>query len=298
MRHFLVAGAIARLARGVVEPAATTVLISLPGRVQRGASRAPRTGVGAVPVAAIAVTAQEKDAAAVKPRADDKPKRVQAPPRSGGRAGHARGDMRSREAPSRAPTGDSARGPGVCETPGPHPVTRRRRASSTSAQADPASRSGQIHAVFNVHRQSWCKRCGSTPRARRARRRKRRACATACSRWPYGSSAPSGASSCTSPRRSPGSRRGARLPAPSAPRPDALRHGACLTPAAVSLPTAGAPRCLPASWRHVKDITPFRRAADRLNEPLWATVPASHTTYACSRIIRASVLFLTLLYNA
>src|SRR5262249_29623870 len=205
----------------------------------------------------------------------------------GGRAGHARGDMRSREAPSRAPTGDSARGPGVCETPGPHPVTRRRRASSTSAQADPASRSGQIHAVFNVHPQSWCKRCGSTPRAWRARRRKRRACATACSRWPYGSSAPSGASSCTSPRRSPGSRRGARLPAPSAPRPDALRHGACLTPAAVSLPTAGAPRCLPASWRHVKDITPFRRAADRLNEPLWATVPASHTTHACSRIIRA-----------
>ena len=173
MRHFLVAGAIARLARGVVEPAATTVLISLPGRVQRGASRAPRTGVGAVPVAAIAVTAQEKDAAAVKPRADDKPKRVQAPPRSGGRAGHARGDMRSREAPSRAPTGDSARGPGVCETPGPHPVTRRRRASSTSAQADPASRSGQIHAVFNVHRHA--RRCRNTKRntSRRARRRTR-----------------------------------------------------------------------------------------------------------------------------
>src|SRR2546426_460474 len=39
------------------------------------------------------------------------------------------------EALNRAPTGDSARGPGVDETPGPHPLTRRRPDSSTSAHA-------------------------------------------------------------------------------------------------------------------------------------------------------------------
>src|SRR5437899_2506615 len=39
------------------------------------------------------------------------------------------------EALNRAPTGDSARGPGVDETPGPHPLTRRRPESSTSAHA-------------------------------------------------------------------------------------------------------------------------------------------------------------------
>src|SRR6266436_1596469 len=41
------------------------------------------------------------------------------------------------EALNRAPTGDSARGPGVDETPGPHPLTRRRPESSTSAHATP-----------------------------------------------------------------------------------------------------------------------------------------------------------------
>jgi hypothetical protein len=152
MRHFLSAGAIARLARGVVEPAPAAVLIPLAGRAQGRVPGALRTGVGAVAVATIAVATQEEHAPAVAARADHKAKRVQAPPRSGGRAGHARGDMRSREAPSRAPTGDSARGPGVCETPGPHPVTRRRPASSTSARAALASRSVQIAAVLDVHR--------------------------------------------------------------------------------------------------------------------------------------------------
>jgi succinate dehydrogenase / fumarate reductase flavoprotein subunit len=42
-----------------------------------------------------------------------------------------------KKALNRAPTGDSARGPGVDETPGPHPLTRRRPESSTSAQATP-----------------------------------------------------------------------------------------------------------------------------------------------------------------
>src|SRR5438445_5850113 len=41
------------------------------------------------------------------------------------------------EALNRAPTGDSARGPRVDETPGPHPLTRRRPESSTSAHATP-----------------------------------------------------------------------------------------------------------------------------------------------------------------
>lgn len=54
---------------------------------------------------------------------------------------------------NRAPSRDSARGPGVCETPGPHPVTRRRPASSTSAPAPSATRPVQIPPLFEVHRQ-------------------------------------------------------------------------------------------------------------------------------------------------
>src|SRR5947209_11305788 len=54
---------------------------------------------------------------------------------------------------NRAPTGDSARGPGVDETPGPHPLTRRRPESSTSAHTTPASRLVQIPAVSEVRRQ-------------------------------------------------------------------------------------------------------------------------------------------------
>src|SRR5437899_11174590 len=53
---------------------------------------------------------------------------------------------------NRAPTGDSARGPGVDETPGPHPLTRRRPESSTSAHTTPASRLVQIPAVSEVRR--------------------------------------------------------------------------------------------------------------------------------------------------
>ena len=85
MRHFLRAGAIPGLARGVVEPAPATVLIPPSGGPPRGLPRPLRTGFGAVAVAAIAAATQEKDAPAVAARADDKPKRVQAPPRSGGR---------------------------------------------------------------------------------------------------------------------------------------------------------------------------------------------------------------------
>jgi len=94
MRHFLPAGAIAGLAGRVVQPPASTVLVALSGGPQRGLTRPLRTPRGAVAIPVIAVAAEEKDAPAVDARADDKAKRVQAPPRSGGRAGHARGDMR------------------------------------------------------------------------------------------------------------------------------------------------------------------------------------------------------------
>lgn len=94
MRHFLLARSIACLARGVVQAAPTAVLIASAGGAQRRPPCLLRTRRCAIPIAAIAVPAEEEDAAAVDARANDKPKRVQAPPRSGGRAGHARGDMR------------------------------------------------------------------------------------------------------------------------------------------------------------------------------------------------------------
>ena len=135
MRHILAAGAIVGLPGGVVEAAAPAVLIPPPGGAQRGPARALRAAGGAVAVTAVAMAAEEEDAPAVGPGADDEPKRVQTPPRSDGRAGHVRGDMRSRRRRVAPPSGDSARGPGVYETPGPHPLTRRRLASSTSAHA-------------------------------------------------------------------------------------------------------------------------------------------------------------------
>ena len=76
MRHFLPADAIARLACGVVEPAAAAVLIPSAGRPQRGLPRALCARLGAIAVTAIAVTTQEKDAPAVDACADDKTKRV------------------------------------------------------------------------------------------------------------------------------------------------------------------------------------------------------------------------------
>lgn len=94
MRHFLLPGPIARLPDGVVQATAATVLVPPPGRVQRRLPRLHATGPPAVAIPAIAVAAEEEDAAALGPRADDQPKRVQAPPRSGGWAGHVRGDMR------------------------------------------------------------------------------------------------------------------------------------------------------------------------------------------------------------
>jgi len=94
MRHFLPPGPVARLARGVVQTPTAAVLVASAGGAERRPPRLLRARRRAVAIAAIAVTAEEEDAAAVDTRADDKPKRVQAPPRSGGRAGHSRGDMR------------------------------------------------------------------------------------------------------------------------------------------------------------------------------------------------------------
>ena len=94
MRHFLLASPIARLAGRVVPPATTPVLIPSPRGAQRGVPRLPATRLATIAIAAIAVATEKEDAAAVDPRADDQAKRVQAPPRSGGQAGHARGDMR------------------------------------------------------------------------------------------------------------------------------------------------------------------------------------------------------------
>jgi hypothetical protein len=94
MRHFLPPSPVARLARGVTQPTAALVLVPSPGRAQRRLSRLHATGTPAIAITAIAVAAEEEDAAALGARADDQPKRVQAPPRSGGQAGHSRGVMR------------------------------------------------------------------------------------------------------------------------------------------------------------------------------------------------------------
>lgn len=94
MRHFLRPGPVARLARGVMQSTATPVLVASAGGAQGRLPRLHATGPTAVAITAIAVAAEEEDAAAINPRADDQAKRVQAPPRSGGWAGHARGDMR------------------------------------------------------------------------------------------------------------------------------------------------------------------------------------------------------------
>src|SRR5947207_14857837 len=63
---------------------------------------------------------------------------------------------------NRAPTGDSARGPGVDETPGPPPLTRRRPESSTPAHITPASRLVQIPAVSEVRRHAQGRRISPT----------------------------------------------------------------------------------------------------------------------------------------
>jgi hypothetical protein len=84
MRHFLLAGAIARLAGRVVPPAPAALLIPSAGVAHRRPPRLGATRRTAIPIAAIAVTTQIKDAPAVGACADDKPKGIQAPPRSGG----------------------------------------------------------------------------------------------------------------------------------------------------------------------------------------------------------------------
>ena len=94
MRHFLSAGAITRLARGVMQPATTRGLVLPPGGLQGGLPCPAGARLGAIPIPAVAVAAEEEHATAVDARADDKPKRVQAPPRSGGRAGHSHRNMR------------------------------------------------------------------------------------------------------------------------------------------------------------------------------------------------------------
>ena len=94
MRHFLLPGPVARLASSVAKATAAPVLVPPAGGAQRRLPRLHATRPSAVAIAAIAVAAEEEDAAAVDPRADDQPKRVQASPRSGGQAGHSRGDMR------------------------------------------------------------------------------------------------------------------------------------------------------------------------------------------------------------
>jgi hypothetical protein len=105
MRHFLRhPSSLPGLAGRMAKATGPRVLIALPGRPQRRGPRRVRARARAVPVAAVAVPAEKEQAAALAPAADDEAKRVQAPPPSGGWAGHARGDVRSREAPSRAPT--------------------------------------------------------------------------------------------------------------------------------------------------------------------------------------------------
>jgi len=72
MRHFLPAGAVVRLASGVMKPSAAAVLVASTRRPQRRLARLLATRLAAVAVATVAPATEEKDAAAVDTRADDR----------------------------------------------------------------------------------------------------------------------------------------------------------------------------------------------------------------------------------
>jgi hypothetical protein len=73
MRHFLVAGPVARLAGGMAQPAGPALLIALARPAQRDPPRVAGAGVRAVPLAAIAPSAQEEQLVALQPAAEDQP---------------------------------------------------------------------------------------------------------------------------------------------------------------------------------------------------------------------------------
>jgi hypothetical protein len=60
MRHFLMPGAVPRLACGVTEPAAPRVLVPASGLPHRTSARLGRAAWRAVPVTAIAAAAEEE----------------------------------------------------------------------------------------------------------------------------------------------------------------------------------------------------------------------------------------------
>ncbi len=83
MRHFRAAGAVPRLASGMVKPAGAAVLIAPAGLLQRDPPRVARASPRAVALAAVAAPAQEEELLAVGSDADDQPQRVHTLPRSG-----------------------------------------------------------------------------------------------------------------------------------------------------------------------------------------------------------------------
>jgi hypothetical protein len=83
MRHFLSAGAVARLAGRVVKPAPAALLIAAAGVVERAAPRVVRAGRRAVPLPAVAPTTEEELVPTVESAADNQPQRIHALPRSG-----------------------------------------------------------------------------------------------------------------------------------------------------------------------------------------------------------------------
>jgi hypothetical protein len=126
MRHFLASGAVASLARGVVQPSAPAVLIAAAGRLPGGVPGAVRARPRAITIAPIAAPTQKEDLPAVRAGADHKPERVHAPPRPAHRGGQSRAAMRRRGAESRAPQCViRPEGPG-CADSGPSPFRSSR----------------------------------------------------------------------------------------------------------------------------------------------------------------------------
>src|SRR5262245_34557334 len=167
MRHHfagVAAGAIPRLTGRVPKATRPAALILPAGRSERGAPRAGGTRAGAIPLPAIADAAEEEQLLTLWSAADDQPEGIHAPPRSSRGGWTSSGSYASKEAARRAlPRCDPPRGLGVCQTPGPHPLRRRRDRSTSShaVQQPPAETCRDVRAFS----------CPSTQRQARARRR-------------------------------------------------------------------------------------------------------------------------------
>jgi hypothetical protein len=125
LRHFLLFGALARpipcLPGRMSQPPRTPVLIAAAALPQGRPARPLAARGRAVAITPITVSTEKEHAPAIAARTDHEPEGIHAPPWTGHGGGQSRAGVRRQGAGSRAPMCDSARGPGVLQTPGSHP---------------------------------------------------------------------------------------------------------------------------------------------------------------------------------